>query len=226
MLSTHPSISVVVGNAATVVDEHPSGIMAQAQISVACGPTVVTTVLVGSQTLWPIMDVSRATTAALVQLGQPHTMPLTSTVAVHAPGEVTVVEEAMGPVGSPAEQDLSGVRGSQAMSQWNCGPVVVVMVVTGVAHGFSSPGSLPRKVVAGLGEARTLLIVSAILCEVKREHLLGFFFGPSAYLWKAATATMRVLKVCILGECGLLSIKSQNWNRGMDGTSGYMLFLG
>lgn len=73
ILSTHPSINVVVGSGFTVGSPYEHSVRARghSQISVVCGPVVVTTVLVAEQTLWPGSDVCLALSAELVvQVGQ------------------------------------------------------------------------------------------------------------------------------------------------------------
>lgn len=77
MLSTQPSSSVVVGSGLTVVSAHPAGTKGHSQMSVVCGLTVVTTVLVAEQTLCPGKVVSRATMDFVVQLGHPHWLLIT-----------------------------------------------------------------------------------------------------------------------------------------------------
>lgn len=175
MLSTHPSVNVVVGSGGTVgwPGEQVVLTSGQAQISVLCGLIVVTTVAVGEHQCSPgrLVCLARTPPCALVHVGQLSQPGLsnTSRVAVHAPDGATVLVTGgfgVGPVGSPDEQLEVGTM--QTGRQWTASSVVV-MVATGVLQGLSSPGSVPKFVGEEFGTARELVEVSFSRSKKKKK---------------------------------------------------------
>lgn len=161
MLSTHPSVNVVVGSGGAVgcPYEQLDNTAGQAQISVVCGPTSVVTVAVGehqsppgsvvclasrSALAWTHRPVTTGPEAPVVHVGQLPQPGLlsTETVSVHAPEDTLSVEvtggRGVGPVGSPAEQlDVGTRHAGHTPNRMG----VVVMVVVGVRHPLlTSPG--------------------------------------------------------------------------------------